>query len=167
MFIWEWDKENVRVPLSDKDLSEIRNATSWVKTFQIAKSKHRQDVHDSRYTKTICIHCFYSWFHCYVHTRIFRHDSTLITWRIASQYVYKRVAKITESSAVGSETVREKSGWQGKLSTKGHKCNEAGIPTNAFYQEIIKGTERASPIYTYSICNSSRVIFNTTDLKGD
>ena len=32
-----------------------------------------------------------------------------------------------------SETVREKSGWQGKLSTKGHKCNEARIPTNAFY----------------------------------
>ena len=56
MFIWEWDKENLRVPFSDKDLSEIRNATSWVKTFQIAKSKHRQDVHDSRYTKTI--HCF-------------------------------------------------------------------------------------------------------------
>ena len=34
---------------------------------------------------------------------------------------------------MGSETVREKSGWQGKLSTKGHKCNEARIPTNAFY----------------------------------
>ena len=29
--------------------------------------------------------------------------------------------------------MREKSGWQGKLSTKGHKCNEARIPTNAFY----------------------------------
>ena len=43
------------------------------------------------------------------------------------------VAKIIESSAVGSETVREKSGWQGKLSTKGHKCNEARILTNAFY----------------------------------
>ena len=57
MFIWEWDKENVRVPFSDKNLSEIRNATSWVKTFQITKSKHRQDVHDSRYTKTI--HCFF------------------------------------------------------------------------------------------------------------
>ena len=53
MFIWEWDKENVRVPSSDKDLSEIRNAMSWVKTLQIAKSKHREDVHDSRYTKTI------------------------------------------------------------------------------------------------------------------
>ena len=51
MFIWEWDKENVRVPFSDKNLSEIRNATSWVKTFQITKSKQRQDVHDSRYTK--------------------------------------------------------------------------------------------------------------------
>ena len=58
MFIWEWDKENVRVPFSDKDLPEIGNATPWVKTFQIAKSKHRQDVHDSRYTKTI--HCFKS-----------------------------------------------------------------------------------------------------------
>ena len=34
---------------------------------------------------------------------------------------------------MGSETVREKSGWQGKLSTKGHKCNEARILTNAFY----------------------------------
>ena len=34
---------------------------------------------------------------------------------------------------MGSETVRVKSGWQGKLSTKGHKCNEARIPTNAFY----------------------------------
>ena len=29
--------------------------------------------------------------------------------------------------------MREKSGWQGKLSTKGHKCNEARILTNAFY----------------------------------
>ena len=30
--------------------------------------------------------------------------------------------------------MREKSGRQGKLSTqKGHKCNEARIPTNAFY----------------------------------
>ena len=37
------------------------------------------------------------------------------------------------ASAVGSETVREKSGWQGKLSTKGHKCNEARIATSAFY----------------------------------
>ena len=34
---------------------------------------------------------------------------------------------------MGSEAVREKSGWQGKLSTKGHKCNEARILTNAFY----------------------------------
>ena len=35
------------------------------------------------------------------------------------------------------------------------------------YQERIKGTEKASPQYTpYSIGNSSRVIFNTTDLKG-
>ena len=50
------------------------------------------------------------------------HDSTLITWRVASQ------------SAMRSETVREKSGRQGKLSTQeGHKCNEARIPTNAFY----------------------------------
>ena len=29
--------------------------------------------------------------------------------------------------------MREKSGWQGKLNTKGHKCKEARIPTNAFY----------------------------------
>ena len=29
--------------------------------------------------------------------------------------------------------MREKSGRQGKLSTKGHKCNEARIPTNTFY----------------------------------
>ena len=29
--------------------------------------------------------------------------------------------------------MREKSGRQGKLITKGHKCNEARIPTNAFY----------------------------------
>ena len=28
MFIWEWDKENVRVPFSDKDLSGIQNAMS-------------------------------------------------------------------------------------------------------------------------------------------
>ena len=33
-----------------------------------------------------------------------------------------------ESSAVGSETVRKTSGWQGKLITKRHKCNEATIP---------------------------------------
>ena len=28
MFMWEWGKENVRVPFSDKDLSEIRSAIS-------------------------------------------------------------------------------------------------------------------------------------------
>ena len=46
---------------------------------------------------------------------------------------------------MGSETVREKSGWQGKLSTKGHKCNEARIPTNAFYLErkaLLPGRQR-------------------------
>ena len=41
--------------------------------------------------------------------------------------VRKRVAKIIESSAVGSETVREKSGWQGKLSTKGHIACSTGV----------------------------------------
>ena len=30
---------------------------------------------------------------------------------------------------MGSETGREKSGRQGKLRTKGHKCNGARIPT--------------------------------------
>ena len=37
------------------------------------------------------------------------------------------VAKIKagESSAVGSEAERESSGWQGKLNSKRHKCNEA------------------------------------------
>ena len=43
-----------------------------------------------------------------------------------------------------SET-REKSGRQGKLSTKGHKCNEARIPTNAFYLEskaLLPGKQR-------------------------
>ena len=65
-------------------------------------------------------------------------DSTLITWSMASQYT-PTVAKIKtgESSAVGSETVswtvRETFGWQGKLNGKRHKCNEARIPTNAFY----------------------------------
>ena len=44
-------------------------------------------------------------------------------------------AKIIESSSVGSEAVREKCGWQGKLSTEGHRCNEARILTNAFYLE--------------------------------
>ena len=39
---------------------------------------------------------------------------------------------------MGSETVRGKSDWQGKLSTKGHKCNEARIPTNAFYLSACK-----------------------------
>ena len=46
---------------------------------------------------------------------------------------------------MGSETVREKSGWQGKLSTKGHKCNEARIPTNAFYlkrKALLPGRQR-------------------------
>ena len=37
----------------------------------------------------------------------------------------------------------------------------------ASQQERIKGTEKASPIHTYSIGNSSRVIFNTTDVSGD
>ena len=32
-------------------------------------------------------------------------------------------------------------------------------------QENIKGRERVSPIYT--LFHTSRVIFNTTDLKGD
>ena len=43
-----------------------------------------------------------------------------------------------------SETVIEKSGWQGKLSTKGHKCNEARIPTNAFYlkKALLPGKQR-------------------------
>ena len=36
-FIGEWGKVNVRVPFTDKDLSEIRNAISRVKTFQIPK----------------------------------------------------------------------------------------------------------------------------------
>ena len=55
------------------------------------------------------------------------------------------VAKIIESSAVGSETVREKSGPQGKLSIKGYKCNEARIPTNAFYlkrKALLPGKQR-------------------------
>ena len=46
---------------------------------------------------------------------------------------------------MGSEAVREKSGWQGKLSTKGHKCNEARIPTNAFYlkrKALLLGKQR-------------------------
>ena len=46
---------------------------------------------------------------------------------------------------MGCETVREKSGWQGKLSTKGHKCNEARIPTNAFYlkrKALLLGKQR-------------------------
>ena len=41
--------------------------------------------------------------------------------------------------------MREKSGRQGKLSTKGHKCNEARIPTNAFYLEskaLLPGKQR-------------------------
>ena len=49
MFIREWGKDNVPVPFSDKDLSEIRNAMS--EDISNSKSKHRQDVHDSRYTK--------------------------------------------------------------------------------------------------------------------
>ena len=49
MLIWQWDKENVRVLFSDKDLSEIRN--SMGEDISNSKSKHRQDVRDSRYTK--------------------------------------------------------------------------------------------------------------------
>ena len=50
MFIWEWGKENVRrVSFSDKDLSKIRNAIS--EDISNSKSKHRQDVRDSCYTK--------------------------------------------------------------------------------------------------------------------
>ena len=36
-FKWEWSKANLQVPFSNKDLSEIWNAMSWMKTFQIAK----------------------------------------------------------------------------------------------------------------------------------
>ena len=39
--------------------------------------------------------------------------------------------------------------------------------TNVSHQERIKGTEKASSIHTLSIGNSSRVIFKTTDPKGD
>ena len=57
---------------------------------------------------------------------------------------YRQLGRL--QSAVGSETVREKSGWQGKLSTqKGHKCNEARIPTNAFYlkrKALLPGKQR-------------------------
>ena len=50
MFIWEWDKENVRrVSFIDKDLTKIRNAMS--EDISNSKSKHRQDVRDSCYTK--------------------------------------------------------------------------------------------------------------------
>ena len=58
------------------------------------------------------------------------------------------VAKIKagESSAVGSEAERESSGWQGKLSTKRHKCNEArNMLTNAFYlkrKALLRGKRR-------------------------
>ena len=41
--------------------------------------------------------------------------------------------------------MREKSGRQGKLSTNGHKCNEARIPVNAFYlkrKALLLGKQR-------------------------
>ena len=53
--------------------------------------------------------------------------------------------KVGESSAVGSEAERESSGWQGKLNTKRHKCNEARMLTNAFYlkrKALLRGKRR-------------------------
>ena len=86
-------------------------------------------------------------------------DSTLITWSMASQYT-PTVAKIKtgESSAVGSETVswtvRETFGWQGKLNGKRHKCNEARIPTNAFYlkrKALSRGKRRHATAWSLAI----------------
>ena len=74
------------------------------------------------------------------------HDSTLITWHIASQYVNgcKNKGRREFSSAVGSKTVRETSVWQWKLSTKRYRCNEATIPASAYYLKR-KALKRSKP----------------------
>ena len=77
----------------------------------------------------VCIHPdFQTWLDGYDSTC---HDSTLITWRIASQYV--NGCQNNWEFCRGIRNSERKSGWQGKLNTKGHTCNEARIPTNAFY----------------------------------
>ena len=43
----------------------------------------------------------------------------------------------------------------------------SSIQVRVWIQERIKGTEKTSPIHTLSIGNSCRVIFKTTDPKGD
>ena len=56
-----------------------------------------------------------------------------LSWFDTNHVTYRLAVNGCKNSAVGSKTVREKSGRQGKLSTNGHKCNEARIPTKAFY----------------------------------
>ena len=66
---------------------------------------------------------------------------------------------------MGSERVRKKSGWQGKLSTKGHKCNEARIPTNAFYQRAWKAATSDTEIMI--TCDTRSSIAKFECISGD
>ena len=67
---------------------------------------------------------------------------------------------------MGSETVREKSGLQGKLSTKVHKCNEARFPTNAFYLSAWKAATSDTEIMITCDTWSSIAEFECTSV-GD
>ena len=72
-----------------------------------------------------------------------------------------------ESSAERSETVRETTGWQGKLIAKRHKCDEARIPT---MKCILREEEsfvawKAATLYSMITCDKPRV--SVGDFKMD
>ena len=72
---------------------------------------------------------FQTWFHGH---DLACHDSTLITWRMASQYVNGCKNNGRREFCRGIRNSERNTGWQGKLITKRRNCNEARIPTNAF-----------------------------------
>ena len=73
------------------------------------------------------------------------HDSTLITLRMASQYVNGCKNNGRREFCRGNRNGERNTGWQGKLITKRHNCNEARIPTNAFClkrKALLRGKRR-------------------------
>ena len=91
----------------------------------------------------LCIHPdFQAWFHGHDSTC---HDSTLITLRMASQYVNGCKNNGRREFCRGNRNGERNTGWQGKLITKRHNCNEARIPTNAFClkrKALLRGKRR-------------------------
>ena len=91
----------------------------------------------------LCIHPdFQAWFHGHDSTC---HDSTLITLRMASQYVNGCKNNGRREFCRGNRNGERNTGWQGKLITKRNNCNEDRIPTNAFClkrKALLRGKRR-------------------------